>query len=134
MVAEASAFSRGLMRSSLEMGGYRVVEAADTLSALRELEQGKVDVVLAALDLPSAGAFDFLEKMRRLPGMAGVPAVALANTADEAGQRGKHGQDFEDYQVKFDHTAMLRSVARLATAVGIAEAEPVPAGEKDLSR
>jgi two-component system chemotaxis sensor kinase CheA len=134
MVAEPSAFSRWLIRSSLEMEGYRVVEAADTQSALCELEHGGVDVVLAALDLPSSGAYDFLEKMRLLPAMAGIPAVALANSADEAGHRGKHSQDFEDCQVRFDRVAMLRSIARLAAAVGAADANLAPAGEKELSK
>jgi two-component system, chemotaxis family, sensor kinase CheA len=134
MVAEPSAFSRGLMRSSLEMEGYHVVEAADTQSALRELEHVKVDIVLASLDLPSAGAFDFLEKMRKLPGLAGIPAVGLTNSAEETSERGKREPEFEDYQVKFDRAAMLRSVARLAAAFGTAEGLPVLAEEKGRSR
>jgi two-component system chemotaxis sensor kinase CheA len=35
MVAESSAFSRGLVRNTLEMAGYHVVEAADAQEALR---------------------------------------------------------------------------------------------------
>ncbi|MGA3040064.1 MAG: hybrid sensor histidine kinase/response regulator, partial [Bryobacteraceae bacterium] len=52
MVAEASPFVRGLVRNSLEMAGYRVIETADAQAALRELERRKIDVVLAGLDLP----------------------------------------------------------------------------------
>ena len=66
MIAEASPFVRGLVRSSLEMAGYRVVETADTQAALRELERGKIDVVLAGLDLPADAGHSLLEEMRRV--------------------------------------------------------------------
>ena len=130
MVAEPSAFTRGLIRSSLEIEGYRVVEASDTQSALRSLDRGGVDVILMALDLPGGGAFAFLDKIRRVPALAGIPAVALTNTTEECGERGKHEPEFEDYQAKFDRAAMLRSIARLADAVGAAERNLTPAGEK----
>ena len=45
LIAEASAFSRGLIRSGLDMAGYRVVEAANLDEAIRGLEQHPVDVV-----------------------------------------------------------------------------------------
>jgi CheY-like chemotaxis protein len=116
------------------MEGYRVVEAADTQSALCELEHGGVDVVLAALDLPSSGAYDFLEKMRLLPAMAGIPAVALANSADEAGHRGKHSQDFRRLpgEVRSCCHAALNCETR--SGCGSRRCEPGPAGEKELSQ
>jgi len=130
LVAEASAFDRGLARSCLEMGGYHVVEAANTQDALNALERQRIDVVVAALDLPSAGGFDLLEKMRGVPGLASIPALALANAAEEKPQRGQRAPDFEDYQMKFDHDGMLHSVANLAAAVRAAEPTPAHAGEK----
>jgi CheY-like chemotaxis protein len=83
MIAEASPFVRGLVRSSLEMAGYQVVEAADTQAALRELERRKIDVVLAGLDLLPDGDHSLLEEMRRLPGLAHVPALALSDSAEQ---------------------------------------------------
>jgi len=129
MVADASGFVRGLVRNSLEMAGYRVVETADTQAALRELERRKIDVVLAGLDLPADGGYGLLEKMHRVPGLAHIPALALIDRAEEAGDRGNHPREFADYQMKFDRDAMLRSLSKLAGAVGTRESE-VPAGEK----
>ena len=129
MVAEPSAFVRGLVRNSLEMAGYRVVETADTQTALHELELRKIDVVLAGLDLPSDGGPGLLEEMRRVPGLARVPALALMDTAAQAQACREHPQGFSDYQPKFDRVAMLVSLARLAGAVGMAETL-APAGEK----
>jgi two-component system chemotaxis sensor kinase CheA len=128
MLAEPSSFTRGIVRSSLEMAGYNVIEAADTRQALLELERREIDVVAASLDLPTAGGFDFLEKMRKMPTLAGIPALALANRGDEKPPRGKYPVEFEDFQVKFDRDAMLRSLARLS-AEGCME--PALAGQKE---
>jgi two-component system, chemotaxis family, sensor kinase CheA len=129
MVAEPSAFSRGLVRNCLEMAGYHVVEAADAQEALRMLDKRKIDVLVASLDLPLEGGFGLLEKMHSVSKFAGIPALALADTAEETKSHGEHAREFEDYQVKFDRAAMLRSVARLAAAV-TPELAPVLVGEK----
>jgi two-component system chemotaxis sensor kinase CheA len=131
MLAEPSAFTRALVRSSLEMAGYHVIEAADTKQALHELERREVDVVAASLDLPAAGGFDFLEKMRRVPTLVGIPALALANRGDEKPPSGKYPVEFEDFQMKFDRDAMLRSLAKLSAEAGEDDMEPALAGEKD---
>jgi CheY-like chemotaxis protein len=101
----------------LEMAGYRVVEGADTTEVLRELERRKVDVVIAALDLPGGGGYDLLSRMRSAPSLSGIPVLGLANTEQEAGACGKHAPEFEDCQVKFDLDAVVRSVASLAASV-----------------
>ncbi len=130
LVAEASAFSRGMSRSALEMAGYRVIEATDTAEALRELERRSVDVVVAALDLPSDGGYRLLEKMRSASSLANIPALALAKDAEEKAADRKHIPAFEDCQLKFDQAAMMESVARLANALNPAHA-PVPVGVKE---
>ncbi|HVN03171.1 MAG TPA: chemotaxis protein CheW [Bryobacteraceae bacterium] len=130
MVAEHSAFVRSLVRNSLEMAGYSVVETADTQAALRELERRKIDVVLAGLDLPSDGGHGLLAQMRRLPGLAQVPALALLDSAEQAQAFQEHPQGFSGCQLKFDREAMLRSLARLANVVGTPEAL-APTGERN---
>jgi CheY-like chemotaxis protein len=126
LLAEGSAFSRGLIRSGLDMAGYRVLEAANLDQAIRRLEQQPVDVVVAALDLPPNGSSALLEAMRRRPEWEGIPMLALADSAEQIRARAGQPMDFQDCQVKFDREAMLESVARLAAA--LASAEPVPAG------
>ncbi|HUO28826.1 MAG TPA: chemotaxis protein CheW [Bryobacteraceae bacterium] len=128
MIAESSSFVRGMLRNSLEMAGYRVVESADAQVALRELERSKIDVVLASVDLPSTRGRSFVDEMRSLPGMNRVPTLAMIETPEQAQAYREHPQGFSDCQMKFDRDAMLRSLARLAGAV--AAPEPVPAGEK----
>jgi two-component system chemotaxis sensor kinase CheA len=130
LVAEASAFSRGLIRSGLDMAGYRVLEAANLDEATRGLEQEPVDVVVAALDLPPDGSSALLAAMRRRPEWKTIPVLALADSAEQVQARTSKPMDFQDCQVKFDREAMLESVARLASALASAGAAPVPVGEE----
>jgi two-component system chemotaxis sensor kinase CheA len=131
LVAESSAFSRGLIRSGLDMEGYRVIEAANLEEVLRGLEKNPVDVVVTAMDLPPNGSTDLLEAIRRRPEWRHIPILALA---DSPGQLQGQSADFQDYRVKFDRDGMLESVARLASALALAEygaAEPSGVGRSE---
>ena len=128
LVAEASAFSRGLIRSGLDMAGYRVLEAANLDEAIRLLEQQSVDVVVAALDLPSNGSSALLAAMRRRPEWEKIPVLALADLTEKLQVSAIRTAGFQDCQTKFDREAMLESVARLASALASAGESPVCAG------
>ena len=130
LLAEASAFSRGLIRSGLDMAGYRVLEAANLDEAIRGLEQQPVDVVVAALDLPPTGSSVLLATMRRRPEWEAIPVLALADSAEQIQTPVVQQAHFQDCQVKFAREAMLESVARLASALASATTEPVCAGEE----
>jgi two-component system chemotaxis sensor kinase CheA len=126
LLAEASPFSRGLLRSGLHMAGYRVTEAATLDEVIRGLEQQAVDVVVTSMDVPPEGSGAVLAAVRRRPEWKQIPVLALAESAAEASAIRLAG--YEDCQVKFDLEAMLESVSRLASA--LAAAEPVFAGER----
>ena len=128
LVAEASTFSRGLIRSGLDMAGYRVLEAANLDEAIRLLEQQSVDVVVAALDLPSNGSSALLAAMRRRPEWEKIPVLALADLTENRPMSAIRTAGFQDCQTKFDREAMLESVARLASALASAGESPVCAG------
>ncbi|MFZ0747552.1 MAG: chemotaxis protein CheW [Terracidiphilus sp.] len=128
LVVDASSFSRGLIRGSLDMAGYRVVEAANLDEAIREMELQPADVVIAALDLPDSGSAALVTAMHGRPDWAQIPLLALADSAGSAQSSASRKAGFEDCQAKFDREAVLDSVARLssremvvATAAGAAE-------------
>jgi two-component system chemotaxis sensor kinase CheA len=111
LVAESSAFSRGLIKSGLEMAGYEVVEAANRDEAMRALERHPVDVVVTALELAPRGGAELVEEMRRHNECRSIPVLGLSESPMKA------PAEFADCQVKFDRDAMLASVARLASAL-----------------
>jgi len=141
LVAESSPFSRGLIRSGLDMEGYRVLEAANLDEVIRGLEHNAIDVVVTALDLPPHGSSDVLEAMRHRPEWRAIPILALADSADQllaeqARERTGPPKDSQDYQkfqdckTKFDREGMLESVGRLSSVLASAEQETVLAGRE----
>jgi two-component system chemotaxis sensor kinase CheA len=106
LLAEASAFSRGLIRSGLDMAGYGVVEAASLEDALGMMERHAIDIVLTADDLPPGGSSALDQAIRRRPEWARIPLLALTGDAE------------------FEREAMLDSIAKLAEALEAEEKQP----------
>jgi two-component system chemotaxis sensor kinase CheA len=128
LVAESSPFSRGLIRSGLDMEGYRVLEAGNLEEVIRGLEQNSVDVVVTSLDLQPHGSVEVVDAMRRRPEWRGIPILALADSAEDIRKQNGRQKDFQDCKVKSDRDGMLESVARLSQVLTEAEQEPVLAG------
>jgi two-component system chemotaxis sensor kinase CheA len=77
LLGDQSAFARGLLRGSLEMSGYTVLEASNSNEMLRALEQRRTDAVLVSPDLPPQGAHSVMESMRRRPEWAAIPVFEV---------------------------------------------------------
>ena len=130
VVAEASAFTRGLIRSGLEMAGYRVIAATNVDETIRELEQHPVDIVVAALDLPPDGISALRAAMGRRPEWEAIPVLALAESAEQIRTLDGHAGDFKECLTKRDRKAIFESVARLIAERAPDETDLVCVGEE----
>jgi CheY-like chemotaxis protein len=117
LVVEPSAFSRGMIRSGLDMAGYVVLEASNLEEAIRRLEQQPVDVVVAALDLRPSGSAALIAAMRARTEWAVIPILALVASIDDVQASAARSAGFQDCQARFDGVLVLESVARLASPV-----------------
>jgi two-component system, chemotaxis family, sensor kinase CheA len=115
LVADASAFSRGLIRNSLEMAGYAVIEAASAEEAIRGLEQHPIDLVMTALDLPGDGCRAVREALRRRPEWEGIPILALTEAGRGLQERPVDRGEYQDCREKYDREAILEAVAQLTS-------------------
>ena len=116
LLADASAFHRGLLRSQLEMSGYEVLEAANIAQVLQTMEREPIQLLVTGSDLmlnDPAG----MERVRKAAGSARTPILALSNTAAELAAGNASGMVVDDHQLRFERQAMLKSVARLARAI-----------------
>jgi two-component system, chemotaxis family, sensor kinase CheA len=125
LVAEASAFSRGLIRSGLDMAGYQVLEASNLGDAIRGLGQ-EVDAVVAGYNLPPDGCSALMTEMRKNPEWRAIPAIALADQTLPQELLPPCPDGFGDCVAKFDREAMIESLARLAAAVDPIAVATVP--------
>jgi two-component system chemotaxis sensor kinase CheA len=124
LVADASAFSRGMIRGGLDMAGYTVLEAASLDEVMRKLEQHPVDVVVTAIELPPDGSPALLAALRGRPEWARIPILGLVDSIDQIRASAAQTVGFQDCQTKFDGLLLLESVARLLSPKARVEAVP----------
>jgi two-component system chemotaxis sensor kinase CheA len=130
LVADVSAFSRGLIRTSLDMAGYQVAEAGNLDEAIRQLEKQPVNAVVAGLDLPPNGTSALLAAMHGRSEWKDIPVLALTDSIGQVHAAAVRSAGFQDSQPKFDRAAMLESLDRLASSLASPAVEPEPVGEK----
>lgn len=75
---------RLLCRVNLELDGYRVIEAADGLEALRLVREARPDAVVLDIILPELDGWQVLRTMQDDPDLADIPVIILtARVNDE---------------------------------------------------
>jgi len=124
LIADASAFARGMIRSGLDMAGYTVLEAASLDEAIRGLEKQPVDAVVAALDFPPNGSSALLAAIRSRPEWEKTPVLAVSDTTDHVLASAVRAAGFQDCQSKSNSEAILESLSRLTSATVGAESIP----------
>ena len=74
---------RRVLRDLLEREGFGVVEAADGVQALDEIDRSAPDVVVLDLNLPRLDGYGVLTHLRARPSTAGLPVLVLTAKGDE---------------------------------------------------
>jgi diguanylate cyclase (GGDEF)-like protein len=114
LIADDSLVIRAVVRSELEGEGYRVVEALDGLSALRQCREDAPDVVLLDIEMPGLDGYEVLSELKGDDRLKDIPVVFLTSRAGMedvvAGLRG----GAHDYLKKPFETAEL--LARVGSA------------------
>jgi two-component system chemotaxis sensor kinase CheA len=123
LVADASAFSRGLIRNYLELAGYNVVEASNVTDALEKLDHNSVGAVITALT--PGGSLKLLQEMRRRPSQVATPVVNLSDQPRETGEPDLYHASVD----RFDRDALLTSLQHLAEAVRAGTPQAALAGK-----
>ena len=134
LVVEDELAVRRVLSTSLPAHGFRVVEAEDGASALRQAEQYVPDLVLLDLGLPD---LDGVEVVRRLRAWSAVPVLVLSARAQEASKVAALDAGADDYVTKpFGFPELLArmraAVRRGAVARGPASMGPFVAGAHEV--
>ncbi len=116
LVADPSAFGRSMVRTYVEMAGHSVIEASTATELVDRAGHGTVHAVLASADLPVG---EIRARLGAGANTARLPLIVLgSDQTDAAMLQGSEGSPvFDDFQLKYDRDAMLRSLERLAAAV-----------------
>jgi type II secretory ATPase GspE/PulE/Tfp pilus assembly ATPase PilB-like protein len=74
---------RRVLRDLLEREGFTVVEAADGVAALDEVDRSAPDVLVLDLNLPRLDGYGVLSHLRARPSTAKLPVIVLTAKGDE---------------------------------------------------
>ncbi len=77
LVVDDSEDTTEMVRHLLEIGGASVCSATSGFEALRIAREKDFDVVLSDISMPEMDGFEFLSRLREIPGKEDLPAVAL---------------------------------------------------------
>jgi PAS domain S-box-containing protein len=77
LVVDDSEDTTEMVRHLLEIGGASVSAATSGSQALQLAREHEFDVVLSDISMPGMDGFEFLGRLRQLPGKEDLPAVAL---------------------------------------------------------
>ena len=97
MIVDDSSTMLMSLRNSLEIAGFKVLEACDGSVALKTLQGGaKPDLIITDINMPNMGGIEFIGKARAVPGLRFIPILALTtesqqSTRDEAKKLGATG-------------------------------------------
>jgi CheY-like chemotaxis protein len=109
LIVEDKASSRELLRTVLEQLGYVVIEAGDGDEALRQVRRQTPDLVLMDLQMPARNGYDVLQEIRKDPGLARLPVVAVTANAMPGDEAKVLAAGFTGYIAKPVALAHLRS-------------------------
>ena len=87
LIAEDNEDSRDMLKTFLELQGYRVVEARDGEEAVKVACSAHPDLIIMDLNMPNLGGIAASEKIRRCEKMGEVPILTNSSS-------GKFGMDF----------------------------------------
>jgi len=77
LVAEDNPANRELIREILEVQGYEVLEAANGLEALEQIEEKLPDLVLMDIQMPLIDGLEAVSKLRTDERFGKLPVIAL---------------------------------------------------------
>ncbi len=103
---------RRLLRSTLGVQDYTILEAASVAQALEVLGREKVDLIILDLGLPDGDGFEVIQKLRP---DSQVPIIVLSSRDDERGKVQALDAGADDYVTKPFGVEEL--VARIRTAL-----------------
>lgn len=106
LIADDEADIRALLKILLEKDGYRVLEAADGLEALKQVKDNEnISLILLDIMMPNLDGFETARALRK---RTDAPILFLTARSSDADKTTAYGNGGDDYIVKPFHATDLR--------------------------
>ena len=83
MVIEDSRDTLNMLKLWLDAYGCKTLMAANAIEGLRLAAEWKPDLIISDIGMPDVDGYEFIRKLRSMPGLERVPAIALTGYARE---------------------------------------------------
>lgn len=101
LVVDDSPTAVMIMKMTLELHQFDVVSARDGVEALAKLNAGlRPDVVLTDINMPNMNGFEFIERLKKLPGLASTPVLTMTTESSIARREQVRGLGAAGWLVK----------------------------------
>ncbi|HEX5888101.1 MAG TPA: response regulator [Pyrinomonadaceae bacterium] len=87
LVVEDSEDTLTLLSTMFSREGANVTQAASATAALDAASSRPPDIVISDIGMPDVDGYEFLQQLKQIPGMAGVPAIAISGYASDEDRR-----------------------------------------------
>jgi len=100
LIVDDSPTEAHVIRSIVENGGYRVLEAESGGIGVAEVNRSKPDLVLMDVVMPGLNGFQATRQLSRNPETANIPIIMVTTKAQETDRAWGLRQGARDYVVK----------------------------------
>ncbi|HKV34933.1 MAG TPA: ATP-binding protein, partial [Pyrinomonadaceae bacterium] len=87
LIVEDSEDTLTLLSTMFSQQGSQVVQASSASEALDAASSGPPDIVISDIGMPDVDGYEFLQQLKQIPGMDGVPAIAISGYASDEDRR-----------------------------------------------
>jgi two-component system, chemotaxis family, sensor kinase CheA len=113
LLVEDTQFFREVVKGHLKSAGYAVTTAENGAAGLEAFDGGQFDAVVSDIEMPVMDGWTFARELRRRPGGAQIPLLALTTLSSEADRERAAACGFDRHEVKLDRDRFLAAVAEL---------------------
>jgi two-component system, chemotaxis family, sensor kinase CheA len=113
LLVEDTQFFREVVRGYLEAAGFTVETAVHGADGLRKLDAGKFDLVVSDVEMPVMDGFEFARAVRKRPGGASIPLMALTTLDSPVDRERALACGFDRHEAKLDRDRFLAATAAL---------------------
>ncbi|MDR4461874.1 MAG: response regulator [Nitrospirales bacterium] len=113
LVVDDSVDCRLILRMAIEREGYRCIEAADGMAALRLFQEKTIDFIITDFQMPHMNGCEFLEKISSAAVSCPPAVMVTGNPADSVRMRATHAGALAVLSKPFDQRKILQMVREI---------------------
>ena len=83
MTVDDSTSVRQMVGFTLRRAGFEVIEAVDGVDAISQLDNAKIDMMIADLNMPNMDGIELIKRVRTKPQYKFIPIVMLTTESQE---------------------------------------------------